>query len=662
MSFGRISVMADLFIQAIEPPQAPTGRSGPRLWIRRLVILSDTNTIIRNVSLRPGLNIIWSPDMSSGESRALAHGSGKTTFCRLIRACLGEPGFASETQTRRIMSRLPNGKIVGEVMIDGKCWVAVRSLGLPGSDFVTEANSAEDALARGRQEGDPFAIDSIIATAFLSKIVGSAPPEVGDDHVWDVLRAWLTRDQECRLSDILAWRSSHTHSRSRAQVLGETSKLTMVRLALRALDAEERIAALRERDLMAAAETERRRHSYQQQRHSEIVKEARRVLSAADDVELEDSLDQEGLIALAQNALADAMRAELPKPSDVADIFGRLDALNKERAELVGRQQQQTNEAILKKADAERLRSEANLGEIDLAQGGVRVCPICRVAVDEALAKGCGISLQSCDVEALKGAISVKKANAEKLDAEAATAEQESNRTNALLQQLEPRQRALEQESRSAQDNIRAAQTAARAIQEKVYNARRLLDDLRGLQVGEPSGASTTSTTRELETARANLEAGRSRAQAAIGFLEQRYRGVMAAWLPEGVAGTIKLDGNGLKVDAEFSGRGEVSTAALDSLKIVAFDLAALHMAVEERAEIPAILVHDSPREADLDSQLYADLFDLVHVWEKAADTPAFQYIVTTTTAPPEHLQSDLHVRLKMSSTPPDQRLFAMDI
>lgn len=654
--------MADLFIRAIEPPQAPVGRSGPRLWIRRLVIFSDPDSIIRDVKLRPGLNIVWSPDMSSGEGRALAHGSGKTTFCRLLRACLGEPGFGSETQTKRIMSRLPNGKIACEVMVDGNCWVAVRSLGVPGSDFVIEANRAEEALARGRQEGDPATIDSIIAAAFLSKIVAAAPPEVGDDHVWDVLRAWLTRDQECRLSDILAWRSSHTHSRSRAQVLGETSKLTMMRLALRALDAEERTAALRERELMAAAETERRRHSYKQQRHSEIVKEARRVLSAAEDVELEDRLDQEGLISLAQKALANAMRAELPKPLDVADIFGRLDALNKERAELVGRQQRHANEAILKNADAERLRSEVNLGKLDLAQGGVRVCPICRVAVDEVLAKGCGISLHSCDVEALKAAIYAKKADADGLDAEAATAEQESKRANALIQQLEPQQRALEQEAKSAENNIRVAQAAAREIQENVYKARRLLDDLRGLQVSERAVASTSSTTRDLETARANLEAGRSRAQAAIGTLEDRYRGVMATWLPEGVAGTIKLDGNGLKVDAEFSGRGEVSTAALDSLKIVAFDLAALHMAIEERAEIPAFLIHDSPREADLDSQLYAGLFNIMYQWEKLNETPSFQYIVTTTTAPPDELQSDLHVRLKMSSTPPDKRLFTMDI
>jgi hypothetical protein len=662
MSFGRISVMADLFIQAIEPPKAPTGRFGPRLWIRRLVILSDPNTIIRDVSLKPGLNIIWSPDMASGEGKAIAHGSGKTTFCRLIRACLGEPSFASESQSRRIMSKLPNGKVACEVMIDGQCWVAVRALGLPGGDFAIEADRVEDALAQGRQEGDPVSIDAIIAATFLSKIVGAAPSDVGSDHVWDVLRAWLTRDQECRLSDILDWRSSRTQSRSRAQELSVASKLTMVRLALRALDADERAAAKRERELMAAAQAESRRQTYQQQLHLETLQKARQVLNVAEDVGLDDRIEQAGLISLAQKALSDAMRTELPKPPDVADIFGRLDALGKERAELVARQQQHINGAAAKRKEAEHLRSEANRGEIDITQGGIRVCPICRVSVDEVLAKGCGISLQSCDVVALRAAISAKQSKADNLDAEAVTAEQESNRVNALIEQLAPRQLVLEQESKSADDNNRAAQAAAQAVQDKVYKARRLLDDLRGLQVAEPAGTSTTSATRELETARANLEAGRSRAQAAIGTLEERYRGVMAAWLPEGVAGTIKLDGNGLRVDAEFSGRGEVSTAALDSLKIVAFDLAALHMAVEERAEIPAILIHDSPREADLDSQLYAGLFDLVHKWEQATDTPAFQYIVTTTTAPPKHLQTNLHVRITMSSTPPDQRLFTKDI
>ena len=34
----------------------------PRLWIQRLVIWSDPTTVLRDVALRRGLNILWSPD------------------------------------------------------------------------------------------------------------------------------------------------------------------------------------------------------------------------------------------------------------------------------------------------------------------------------------------------------------------------------------------------------------------------------------------------------------------------------------------------------------------------------------------------------------------------------------------------------------------------
>ena len=158
------------------------------------------------------------------------------------------------------------------------------------------------------------------------------------------------------------------------------------------------------------------------------------------------------------------------------------------------------------------------------------------------------------------------------------------------------------------------------------------------------------------------MEQGRKRAQQAIGTLEKRYQGIVSAWLPDGIEGSIKLDGKGLRVDAQFSGRGEVSTAALDSLKIVAFDLAAMHLAIEEKAYLPAVLIHDSPREADLDGTLYARLFELIHRWETESTAPCFQYIITTTTAPPTPLQSDEYVVLQMSSTPPAARLFGIDL
>ncbi|WP_372090744.1 hypothetical protein P7L79_17235 [Tistrella mobilis] len=657
-----MAAQADLFTPAIQPPQAPEGRAGPRLWVRRLAIFRDPQTIIRDVRLKPGLNIIWTPDMSSSGSRALAHGSGKTTFCRLLRACLGEPAYATDAQRSRLMARFPNGLFMAEIMIDGACWVAVRPLGLPGGEFVVQADSAEDAIAQGRRDGDQTSVDPIIVSSFFSTIAGATPPEVGGDHVWDVLRAWLTRDQECRLADILAWRSSQTQTRSRAQVLGETAKLTMVRLALRALDAEERAAATRERELVATVEDERRRHAYRQQQYAESLQAARRALNAGDDVGFDDAIDRKGLISLAEAALADAMRADLPKAPDVGSIFERQKALNNERDELVARRQALEKEVDPKRLEANHLRSEANLGEIDITQGGIRVCPVCRIGIDEVKAKGCGISLEPCDLSALKAAIAEKQKKAAELDAEANAAEQEANRIGSLIQQLEPRKQALEVEAKTAAAASSVAQAAAKAVQDRVYRARRTLDDVRTLRESEAATKPAAPATAALEAVRAQLDAGRSRARAAIRTLEEKYQGIMAAWLPEGVTGAVKLDGNGLKVDAEFSGRGEVSTAALDSLKIVAFDLAALHMAVEEKADLPAFLIHDSPREADLDGQLYAGLFELVHHWEEAAGTPCFQYIVTTTTAPPPELQGDSYVRLRMSSTPAEHRLFAMDI
>ena len=423
----------DLFAPTMHPPMAPEGRAGPRLWIRRLAIFKDPQTIIRDVPLKPGLNIVWTPDMSSSGSRALAHGSGKTTFCRLLRACLGEPAYATDPQRSRIMARLPNGVMAAEVLIDGACWVIARPLGLSGGEFAIRADSVEEAIARGRRDGDQAFIDPVLIDTFFSTIAGATLPEVSHDQVWDVLRAWLTRDQECRLADILAWRSSQTQTRSRAQVLGEAAKLTMVRLALRALDAEERAAAARERELVTAVENERRRHAYLQQRYVDGLKVVRLALGTDDEAGFDDTIDRKGLVSLAEAALGHAMRTDLPKLPDVGEIFARQNALNEERSTLVAKQQQSENLARSKRDEAGRYRSEANLGEVDITQGRIRVCPICRVSIDEVKAKGCSISLERCDLSALGAAIADKQKKAAELDSEARGAELEAKHVEAMI-------------------------------------------------------------------------------------------------------------------------------------------------------------------------------------------------------------------------------------
>src|SRR6266446_10362846 len=109
-------------------------RRAPSLWVRRLAIWKDPDNLLRDVRLRRGLNIVWSPDPadrraedSSREAHArvpavLGHGSGKTLFCRLLRYCLGEPSFAASDQRMAIGARLPQSLAGAEVVVEGVVW------------------------------------------------------------------------------------------------------------------------------------------------------------------------------------------------------------------------------------------------------------------------------------------------------------------------------------------------------------------------------------------------------------------------------------------------------------------------------------------------------------------------------------------------------------
>ena len=90
-----------------------------------------------------------------------------------------------------------------------------------------------------------------------------------------------------------------------------------------------------------------------------------------------------------------------------------------------------------------------------------------------------------------------------------------------------------------------------------------------------------------------------------------------------------------------MSERGDLTSAAIETLKILTFDLAALISSVEGRGFHPRFLVHDGPRDADMAADLYQKLFLLAHELELAFGTgaPSFQYIVTTTEPPPGDLQ-----------------------
>jgi hypothetical protein len=231
----------------LEPPAlkiAPQeGRAEPRLWVRRLVLWSEPGVVLREVKLRQGLNIIWSPDpgdQAKDDARqSMGHGSGKTLFCRMIRYCLGEDRFAPEEQQSSIALAFMKGLVGAEVILDGTVWAILRPIGI-GRQHYAIPNGDLDSIISGKVDStgiEPFlrAVESGILSADVAALIPGDHPF----RAWLVALAWLARDQGCHLEGALKWRSMASESESPVRSLSEEKILEALRVLIGAIRPEE---------------------------------------------------------------------------------------------------------------------------------------------------------------------------------------------------------------------------------------------------------------------------------------------------------------------------------------------------------------------------------------------------------------------------------------
>ena len=77
----------------------------------------------------------------------------------------------------------------------------------------------------------------------------------------------------------------------------------------------------------------------------------------------------------------------------------------------------------------------------------------------------------------------------------------------------------------------------------------------------------------------------------------------------------------------------------------------------------PRFLIHDSPKEADMDNIVYARLFNIFKELEdKHSESPAFQYIVTTTSQPPKEIQDQPCLVYNLDACKGATRFLGMDL
>jgi hypothetical protein len=633
-----------------------SGRTEPRLWVRRMVIWREPGQVIRDITLRRGLNIVWSPDPETKDA-PMGHGGGKTTFCRLLRYCLGEDSFAPESQRRGIRSKFPVGFVGAEILLDGREWAVLRALGERRRDVVIENGSLDDSSREGISATGIEPLREAITNSIISDAVKLMPSSLGHSEAWEAALAWASRDQECRFGDHLTWRDPNSDSHSPVRGLSREDLLMIVRALIGALSTEE-IAAQQRADAesrsAAAHRSKLERLDWQIERlHGELA-------GALEGTGLAPGtpLAAEGFKTAAAASLAKVLK--LPVAHTTTDLeHARLER-DAARDEFV-RLKSEFDEVVIRNDEREKMatfmRSQLPEAHARLTKEKNPICPICEVPIDQALAEGCRISTAACDLEALQERIS-------KLRTEI---DQEENN----IADLKARRSSLKNEIESARRRLEPAIQTVAALERTYYDrstsvrdAQRLVDDAERYEalLLERSAAAVSAgkVAENLETTRETLAAHRASVAESIHRLLNWFDGTLQELVPGEIRGTAKLDGNGLTLKVDLG--GERSTAAIDSLKVVAFDFAALLMSIEGRTRLPSFLVHDSPREADLGLSIYSRLFDFARKLENYGPAPLFQYIVTTTTEPPLEFRQDPWLRLTVHGGPAAERLLGVDL
>lgn len=617
------------------------GGSEPRLWVRRFVIWSEPGVILREIRLRPGLNIVWAPDpadqsVASDGSTTLGHGSGKTLFCRLLRYCLGEDRFAPGEMRERIAKAFPEGRVGVEVMLNGTRWSVVRPIGV-GRRHLAIREADLDQIATGDDAATGMApfLEAVVAN-LLSDRVATLIPGGGSTNAWQVALAWLSRDQECRFDKLLVWRSVDSESGSPARNLAAHQRQD----ALRAL-----IGAIDPKELELRAEVDELEASQR-----DASQDATRLEWGANRLRVglvrELGMDPGDLLPgrMAVEPLRTAAKANMARltrldPSmDASSIDVLRSELNRARQSV---EALQSRESALQgripeiKKLIDRINGEMPAVSARVGSLARPVCPVCEVPIDRALAEGCKLSHKLPNLEEVRQRLETLKGEREA----------ESGRLAESRQELAQITRTLDVACEHADVSYRRLREVERVRDERSdawFKARRLVDDVERLDqllVEQDRMQSRADTLeREIESKREQTAAFRDAQTGVFDRLSRFFNALIQAVIGTDATGRISFDGNGLRASVELG--GERSTAAIDSLKVIAFDLAVMCMSIEGRTRLPAFLVHDSPREADLGLSIYQRVFRLAHDLEETGAQPLFQYIVTTTTSPPEELRT----------------------
>lgn len=660
-------------------------RSAPDVWVSRVILyerIGPTPQVIRDIALKRGVNIVWAeePEDDRVTSDIAGHSAGKTSFCRVLRYILGETTFGTKANVEMIRAALPDGYVGGELWVKGTRWAAVRPIGTGRASYA-KADVTLEELLRDRphsvnQTDYPgmLGLPSLIDDLETGSVV-----RTGEPIQWGHLLAWCARDQEARFQNIFEWRSPRSESEWPAFRFPRADPLFVMRAVLGLflpdeLKGEEKLAdALRRQEALTRELDELRREpQFRINRYSaELREQLRSVFPERDDIDTlppqTDTLnpDLRRVSEMAVDTLRDqAKQVDGERAVVQEDIDSLGGAIQSIEARI------RTLESLFQVSQAAGREAASGLGELQherdlVADKSEELCPFGKVKL-----KDC---LHVKERQALIRPAIVHDAHVmEQLEAKRADeAARHKADLDALRSELEI-ERGKRRELQLKRDGLGVE---ARGYRESGWQIERtrtlLLDWINRTRVPAEfvelirCQDALKAVTDEIINLRGQLAQLLTQHTENRKRLETIFSGLVKSVLP-----SATYDGQVALADGELSFRILHGTAmsgeAVETLSVLLADITGLvYHSVSERSRLPGFVIHDSPREADLGLRLYRGFLRLIAALEdhfKDPDTCPFQYILTTTTPPPEEMRCDELVRLRLDAARPDGLLFRRNI
>lgn len=654
---------------------APSTPKDPLLWVRQVRLLyrleAGDPAEIRRVILHRGLNIVWAkpadPDEPDPAARGRGHDVGKTSFCRLIRYLLGEEHYGNAELRAAIVAKesLSRAWVLGEVMLDGDLWTVARPLYAGAHHFAIKGITIDEAIvapASDRLRHEDFVVE------IGKKVVGRFAVQTFDDAGqrpirWLHLLQWLARDQESHLAGLFKWRDPSSDHGSPELIAADAQYLS--RCVLGVTDVAERQHIERRNQLMKDKTTQTENARYYERRIAEAVQRARTELPNGSSLpDVGEALFVEVIVKHAKQ-LTTSKRVQLEgqlASLPLSDLDAKLEkaigstALAQNRYDELFEQIKEAKDILARYTEKENPTQQ----DVDaLEQALVKLKPdraFCEIPVN--------IALFQCPLLREK-----------RLSEDSPSPESQSiavlatERKEQISKQLEGLNRNLQQisthladcrekeaEARTKRDDVRERRgtlsAQITALDEESTSWRIRAED------AELSHKALETTRNSLKTIESDLEitkAKQDEAQKAAKTLQSDLTGVFMTicrfFKGDEADGELKFTRD--EINARIGSGG----GAYNALSCLSFDFAALIAALNGIGNHPGFMIHDSPRESDMELSLYRPIFLLAKRLEGAAAN-SFQYIVTTTEPPPAEFTEPPHLCLKLDASTSGGKLF----